>query len=231
MVDNEPLRESFEAFKNSFSYGSRTDMNFKFLSKLSDEEASTFLRRLLSKIGDSIDDGNYERIRDHVFDWQIKGYRRQEKFDYDNGPFCRPEKPVSRSRLALMTSSGHFVEGEDPEPFGVQNMTQEEAMSRVLDFLKETPSLSRIPIHTPREKLRVRHCGYDIRGAQADPNVVFPVERLAELEKEKIIGELASDAYSFVGACAQKRLLKQTGPLWVRTFMERAIDIALLVPV
>lgn len=31
--------ESFEDFKNSFSYGSRTDLNFKFLAKLSDKEA------------------------------------------------------------------------------------------------------------------------------------------------------------------------------------------------
>ena len=36
MIDT-PNPESIEDFKKSFSYGSRTDLNFKFLAKLSDD--------------------------------------------------------------------------------------------------------------------------------------------------------------------------------------------------
>ena len=54
-------------------------------------------------------------------------------------------------------------------------MTQEEASDRIGEFLKAEPSLSAIPFETPEENLRVRHGGYDIRSAQADPNVVFPI--------------------------------------------------------
>jgi hypothetical protein len=140
-------------------------------------------------------------------------------------------KPLAQSRLALISSSGHFVSGDDPEPFGVKGMTQEEAQDRIMDFLRAEPVLSEIPIDTPVEDLRVRHGGYDIRAAQADPNVNLPLTRLREFEAEGHIGEFASPAYSFVGACSQTRLIKRTGPKWVRLLQERAVDAALLVPV
>jgi hypothetical protein len=46
-MDADPIPESFEGFKNSFSYGSRTDMNFKFLKNLSEEDAAQFFQDLL----------------------------------------------------------------------------------------------------------------------------------------------------------------------------------------
>ena len=224
--------ESFEDFKNSFSYGSRTDLNFKFLAKLSDDPAATFLQELLWKLGDSFDDGDFKRIIQHVYEWQKKSYLSSKKnFTYTEGPFTPLNKPISLSRLMLITSSGHFVDGQDPEPFGVENMTQQEAIKRIEEFVKAAPTLSAIPMQTPRNKLRVRHGGYDIRSAQADPNVTLPLERLLELQQDGVIGKLSRQAYSFVGACAQKRLLKKTGPQWVEMFKQQQIDAALLVPV
>jgi hypothetical protein len=231
MTPDDSKRESFEAFKKSFSYGSRTDLNFKFLANLSDEEAAKFFQNLLWKLGDSFNDGTFDRLVAHVYEWQIQAYSEEGKWIYDQGPFTPLRKPISKSRLALLTSSGHFVAGDDPEPFGVKNMTQTEATERINEFLKTEPKLSTIPIDTPQERLRVRQGGYDIRGAQADPNVVFPLERLLELEKEGRIGELAPVAYSFVGASSQMRLLKQAGPQWVKMFQKQQIDALLLVPV
>lgn len=226
--DTEP--ESFAAFKDSFSYGSRSDLNFKFLKGLADQDARRFFQALLWKIGDSLDDGHFERLVAHVYEWQVRGYAGEGRQAYADGPFTPLKKPVSASRLALVTSSGHFVAGQDPKPLGVENMTQQVAEARISDFLKTEPQLSAIPFDTPREQLRVRHGGYDIRGAQADPNVVFPLERLAELRNEGAIGELAPDAYSFVGACAQSRLLKHSGPQWVAMLQQQEVDAALLVP-
>jgi hypothetical protein len=226
------LPESFEDFKNSFSYGSRTDLNFKFLAKLSDDQAADFFQELLWKLGDSFDDGSLSRVAEHVFNWQERSYSGTKKnFTYDDGPFTTLADPISQSRVALMTSSGHFVAGDDPEPFGVANMSQQEAIKRIEEFVKEAPSLSSIPMDTPQGQLRVRHGGYDIRSVQADPNVALPLEILRELHRDGIIGELSQQAYSFVGACAQKRLLKINGPQWVDMFKEEQIDAALLVPV
>ena len=223
--------ESFEDFKNSFAYGTRTDLNFKFLKALPEEEAAEFFQKLLWKLGDSFDDGNFERIVEHVYQWQIRAYAPKGAWSYDTSLFTPLKKPISESRLALITSTGHFIEGDDPEPFGIKNMTQEEATAKIDDFLKAEPVLSSIPVDTPKENLKVRHGGYDIRGVQRDPNVAFPIDRLQEFAKEGIIGELAPSAYSFVGATAQTPLIKQVGPQWVKLLKAQQVDIALLVPV
>ncbi len=230
MADDEG-RESFEDFKKSFFYGSRSNMNFKFLAHLPDGEAAGFIGELLWKLGDAFDDGDFERIKTHVRNGQTKGYTHQKGWEYDDGPFTPLNKPLSESRLALLTSSGHFMEGDDPEPLGVKNMTQEEAESRVMEFLKEAPKLSTIPVNGPRESLRVRHGGYDVRGALADVNVALPLDRLRDLAKEGEIGEIAPNAYSFVGACSQTRILKENGPRWVERLQAEQVDAVLLAPV
>ena len=226
-----PSQESFEEFKGSFSYGSRTDLNFKFLAGLSEEDAARFFQDLLWKLGDALDDGLIDPLAEHIYEWQVRAYAREGQWKYADSPFTALRKPLSECRLALISSSGHFAEGDDPQPFGAENMDQTEATERILDFIRSEPTLSSIRVNTPKEKLRVRHGGYDIRGAQADPNVVFPYELLLDLEREGRIGELSREAYSFVGACSQKRLLNRTGPEWVRLLQEQNVDAALLVPV
>ena len=224
--------ELFEEFKNSFSYGSRTDLNFKFLKNLCTQDAANFFQELLWKMGDSFNDGNLERLIEHVYAWQIRGYAGvNENYTYEEGPFTPIKKPVSESRMALLTSSGHFVNGYDPEPFGIKHMTQEQAIERIGEFLKEEPQLSHIPIDTPYETLRVRHGGYDIRGAQADENIVFPLRHLMELHTEGVIGDLAPEAYSFVGAASQIRLNKHAGPAWADMLKKQQVESVLLVPV
>lgn len=225
------FHETFEQFKNSFSYGSRTDMNFKFLKSLSDEAAAQFFQDLLWKLGDTLNDGDLGRLLDHVIAWQQRAYSESGRYVYDETPFTPLAKPLTETRIGLLSSSGHFVEGDDPMPFGVQEMTQEEALARIDDFLKSAPQLSTIPIDTPPSQLHVRHGGYDVRAAQSDPNVVFPINRLRELNREGLIGDLAPDAYSFVGATSQLRLQKEAAPEWVALFQAQQIEAMILIPV
>ncbi len=224
-------QETFTAFKNSFSYGSRSDLNFKFLKSLSDEEGALFFQQLLWKLGDFLDDGDGQKLVEHMSDWQAKGYEAPSSWSYEDVPFSRLSKPVSESKLALLTSTGHFVEGDDPNPFGVENMTQDEAIKNISRFLREPPTLSEIPIDVPPEKLAVRHGGFDIRGAQADRNTSLPIDRLRELDSEGVIGTVQPTAYSFVGATVQNRLMKDVGPKWVEMLQAQNIEAALLVPV
>ncbi len=223
--------ESFEDFKNSFAYGSRTDHNFKFLEALSDQDASRFFQDLLWKISDSYDDGDFNRLIEHVFVWQMKAYDGHGRWTYEEGPFTALKKPISVSSIGLVTSSGHFVEGQDPEPFGVKGMTSEEASARIVDFFKVEPELSVIPMDTPAENLHVLHGGYDIRSAQADPNVVLPLERLRELSDEGVIGELSPQAFSFIGTTSQRRLLKLVSSEWAERIQGQGVDGVILVPV
>lgn len=230
-MDETPAPETFAQFKDSFFYGSRTDLNFKFLRELDEEEAGRFFQGILAAVGRAVDSGETGPLADLVVDWQARAFAEQKNFAYDTGPFTPPAKPLSETRLTLLGSSGHFVDGDDPRPFGEEGLTQAGALARVMDFLKLAPTLSAIPFDTPPGKLRVRHPGYDIAGAEADPNVNLPLERLRELQAAGLVGQLTADAYSFVGVCSQTRLLKQAGPAWVDRLREDGVEAALLVPV
>jgi len=227
------MSESFEEFKDSFSYGSRSDLAFKFLKRLDEEQAAAFLLELLHRLGDAVDDGSAESLVQLVYEFQARAYSGpsgQRAPEFQDAPFAALLRPLKQARLGLVTSTGHFVEGDDPQPFGVESMTQEEATRRILDFLRSAAQLSVIPSGTPSDGLRVRHGGYDIRGAQKDPNVVFPLDRLREFAAEGAFGSLAERAYSFVGATSHLRLVRETGPSWVERFKQDQLDAVLLVP-
>lgn len=232
---SEPDRErgvaSFEQFRDSFFYGSRTNLNFKFLEHLSDGEAADFLEGLLEAVVRSYDGEDWTPVLEHVREWQARGYAGATEWTYEQGPVARLERPLSETTVGLVASTGHFVEGEDPEPFGAEGMTQEEAIASVEEFLRAPPVLSEIPLDTPREKLRARHPGYDVEGVRADPNVALPLDRMRELAEEGHIAAAYPLAWSFVGACAQLPLVRRTGPEWVRGWTEEGFGAAVLVPV
>lgn len=223
--------ESFKEFKDTFSYGKRNNLNFKFLSHLSEEEAANFIEKLLFNIGEYFNDGDECKIIQHVVDGQIKAYSKPAKFIYSEGAFEKFEKELKDSKIGLVTSSGHFVEGDDPEPFGRKNMSQKEAVERIQEFIKEKPSLSIIPKNTNLDDLKVRHGGYDISGAETNHNAVIPIDILKDLEKKQVIKELGDEVYSFVGACAQKPLIKEVKNSWMETIKKQDLDAVILVPV
>jgi len=224
-------KETFEAFLKSFFYGKRSDLSFKFMSDLSSDEASKFIQGLFRDIVDSIDDKDFSRLKQRMLQGQIQGYKEQKNFEYGNGPFHALKNPLSSLTLSLLTSSGHFLKEDDPKPLGVEQMTQEKAEQRIFDFLKEEPFLSEIPFDSNPADLVVRHGGYDIRAAMKDPNVSFPFQRMVSLKKQGLFKNLTTSAYSFVGACSQKRLQKQTLPLWVEKIKALGVDAVVLTPV
>jgi hypothetical protein len=72
MADTHPFPESLEDFKNSFFYGSRSDLAFKFLKNLPADEVGEFFRALLEKLGQTIDDGDADRLVQHAYVWQAR---------------------------------------------------------------------------------------------------------------------------------------------------------------
>ncbi len=227
--------ETLAEFKESFAYGSRTDLLFKYLKRFSAEEAGDFLHQLIAALGETIDDGKVERLLGHVYEWNVRAYEEEVSgstpWDYEDGPFAPLEKPLSEVRLGLLTATGNYVEGDDPEPFGVKHMTQEEAIPRITEFVRAEPQLATSPWDVPRHKIRVRHPGYDIRAVKADYNVGLPLDRLSEFAAEGVIKETLPNAYSFVGATAQLPLIKKHAPRWAEMLKEQHVDAVLLVPV
>lgn len=233
----EPPLQTADELRRSFFYGSRSNLNVKFLKDLDDAEFGDFLEELFAATSATADDGDAGRVTDVVFRWQVQAYAGHlgDPADFphrhEDTPIATLSKPLSESRVALLTSSGHFVDGDDPEPLGVVGMTQREAEARIGEFLREAPSLSAIPVDTPTDRLRVRHGGYPVASVAADHQVALPLGHLAALADDGVIGELAPTAYSFVGAAAQARIRKDVGPAWAQRLVDEDIDAVLLVPV
>jgi len=232
----EPDRtESFGSFRKSFSYGTRNDLNFKFFKSMSDDDAASFLQDLLDRLGDAYDTGDVGPLIEAAYEAQLVGYTPTTggpvpKFAYEDGPFTEVAIPVGRARVGLLTTSGHFVAGDDPEPFGEQNMSQDDAVRRIAESLTSTPFLSEIPSNTPTGDLHVRHGGYDIRSALRDPNVTLPIDRMREADADGRVGSLAPTFYSYPGATSHGRLRGEL-PGWLERIHAQDIDLMLLVPV
>jgi hypothetical protein len=223
---SESRRETLEEFKNSFWYGSRSDLHFKFLAKLSDQDAGEFFRQLLEVLGDSFDTADYGRVRELAWRWQVRAYEIGEapKFSYAEGPFAIAPS-LSDASVALMSAGGVYVEGEDP----TGGETQEQAVARIREYLSEPPTLVSIRSGISVSDLRVRHPGYDIRGAARDINCIFPIGALNELAREGVIGRISVQHYSFVGAASQLRLRDEIAPGWGKKLRAEGVDVCLLV--
>jgi hypothetical protein len=224
-------KESFDEFRTSFSYGSRNDLLFKWMKTRSEELADEFLQELLDLTGNLIDDGNTQLIVEAIVRAQSQAYSGAGHFEYDNKPLVVLDQPVAESRVALLTTTGHFAEGDDPEPFGIEGLTQEQAVVMTGEFGKADPVLSEIPITTSQANTRVRHGGYDIRATAADRNSSLPIDRMIELADEGVIGEFVNPAYSFVGLASQLRLRKEIGPAWAARAKAAGTQAAVLVPI
>lgn len=223
--------ETMKEFIKAFSYGDRNNLNFKFLAQMSEDEAADFIERSFDLMGELLNGQNPEELRKHVVTAQKKVYSKPGKFSYETGPFHPLGKKVSKATIGLCTSSGHFLKGDDPKPFGKENMKQQEAIDRIEDFLREAPQLSIIPKTAEIEDLKVRHGGYDISGAELDGNITFPIDIMKDFERERRIGKLSDDLYSFVGACAQGALKKVLKNDWIDQINALGIEGMVLVPV
>ena len=219
----------------SFSYGARSDLNFKFFKITPDDDAATFLQELLHRLGDAYDTGDVIPLIEAAYEAQVAGYAPPPggpapKFSFDDGPFTPMTTAVGNAAVGLLTTSGHYVVGDDPQPLGEHAMTQRDAEQRIGEFLSTTPALSEIPSDTDTRDLRVRHGGYDIRSAVRDANVTFPIDRLREAVDDEKVGSLAPTFYSFPGATSHGRL-RQEMPGWLERIQADNVDVMLLVPV
>ena len=126
-------------------------------------------------------------------------------------PWAPLGKPLKDCRLALLSSGGFYVEGQ--EPFGESDV-----------------SYRLIPKETRLSDLRIYHHGYRDADADRDPNCVFPLDRLREFEAAGVIGGLAEAAVSFVMTYSPRRDLER-GPKIAAELQRMRVDAALCVPV
>ncbi len=132
---------------------------------------------------------------------------------FSHTPFVIPDR-LNRLRVAIVSTAGLHTVQDDP-------------------FDGSNPEKYRvIPKEIPVQDLVMSHVSvnYDRSGFYQDFNVVFPLDRLKELQDEGFIASVASRHYSFMGA---------ENPMTWRPAVEKLadqlrqdhVDAVLLVPV
>ena len=90
-----------------------------------------------------------------------------------------------------------------------------------------------IPTDSPPADVVMSHASvnFDRSGFQSDWNVMFPLDRLKELVRDKIVGALANFHYSFMGAMPQiTRFLPKAREL-AKLLRDDGVDGVVLTPV
>ena len=131
----------------------------------------------------------------------------------DDPPFEPVSKPLAESRIGLIASGGIYRAGQ------------------IAFHYRDDISYRIIPRDCEMSELRATHFAYDVTDARADPNVVFPLERLREEARDGGIGEVAPNAYTFMGGIYSARKVRERlAPALADRMEEDAVDAALLVP-
>ncbi|MBM3223789.1 MAG: hypothetical protein FJZ47_08325 [Candidatus Tectomicrobia bacterium] len=137
---------------------------------------------------------------------------------HETAPWTPLHKPLAQSTLALVTTAGLHRRGDVPF---------------ITDPRGGDASFRIIPAATSAGDILQSHAsiGFDHTAFYNDINVTFPIDRLRELQERGVIGQLASDAYSFMGAIRNpRRLQEETGPEVARQLKAAGVDAVLLTP-
>lgn len=134
-------------------------------------------------------------------------------------PWTPLRRPLAESRVALVTSAGFVLPGQ--EPFN------DEIRGGDTSF-REIPSDAEVATLTETHRSQ----SFDHTGIRSDPNLAFPLDRFRELVANGRIGALNHRHLSFMGSVtAPGRLLRDSAPEAARRLAADGVEAALLVPV
>jgi D-proline reductase (dithiol) PrdB len=133
-------------------------------------------------------------------------------------PWTKLSKGISQSRLALITTGGVHLSSHPP--FNMKDSSGD-------------PSFREIPADIPVHDLTITHNYYDHSDADKDVNIVFPIERIKDLERAGDIGRTNHRHFSFMGHIMghhKETLINETAPRVATELKKDGVDIVLLTP-
>lgn len=163
---------------------------------------------------------SYVRYIDRTRDYYLsKGYDKPYQWaHFEDVPFTPLTKPLSESRVALLTTSDIAIQGVDLER-------------------DETASVSMgghysMPADTPIEKYFSNSQGFDTHATTLeDIGAFFPVARLREAVAAGRIAGLTERFHNVCTAYSQRRTQTQDAPEVLKRCLEDGADVAVLTPV
>jgi D-proline reductase (dithiol) PrdB len=137
---------------------------------------------------------------------------------FSDTPWMPMQKEIAASRIALITTGGVHLPSQ--ASFDMRNPSGD-------------ASFREIPADTPAEELLITHNYYDHSDADRDVNILFPIERLRELEQFGEIGSANRRHFSFMGHITGERidvLVNETVPKVVDGLVKDSVDAVILTP-
>jgi len=136
-------------------------------------------------------------------------------------PWTPMPKPLNKATLALVTSAGISLKTD--RPFDMERERREATWG--------DRSFRIIPRGTTEKEIDINHLHINTIYVKQDINVMVPLTRMAEFEKEGIIGRLAPTAYSFYGFQWENTDFLEEAIVPISRKMElEAVEAVLLTP-
>ena len=178
-----------------------------------EEQMSQFLNALFLEAFNAKYSGDRDAFIELMEGWEdvaLTGRFNTMEFPEVEIPWATFSSPLSSAKIALVTTGGLYVEGQ--EPFGSGDT-----------------SYRRIPSDVRKEDIRNLHHGYDNCPANQDINCVYPIDRFKEMESEGTIGELSGTGYSFMGMINDtETLINDSAPEVARALKQDGVDAVFL---
>jgi D-proline reductase (dithiol) PrdB len=132
-------------------------------------------------------------------------------------------KPLSRARVALLSTAGLSMKG-DP-PFDME-MERQNPMCG-------DPSWRALRADAASATIEANHLHIDASYILRDLNVALPLDRLRELHAEGLVGSVAETHYSIMGYQGNdtSALEEKSAPEIAARMQSEEVDLALLAPV
>jgi D-proline reductase (dithiol) PrdB len=125
-------------------------------------------------------------------------------------------KPLAQCSVALVSTAGVHLKSQPAH--------------NLLDAHGD-PDYREIPGSILASDIAVDHSHYDTTDANADPNCVFPIDRLRELVEKGMVGAIAPVNYGFMGFIPDGRLLRDTtAPIVAERLFNQGTDAVVLTP-
>ena len=135
----------------------------------------------------------------------------------DDIPWTAYSGQPSNQTFALLTTGGLYLK-DSQQPFDTKSIHGD-------------TSFREIPKTVHQQDIGIAHLHYDHSLTEQDMNIVFPIQRMVELENEGIIGKLVDMNYSFSYVNDVVSLVTETVPKFISRIKAEGVDVLFLVPV
>ncbi len=135
--------------------------------------------------------------------------------EHDDAPWTPWGKDLAQSKLSIVTTAGLHLRADHP-------------------FEGGDPSYRAIPSSASPNDVIQSHAsiGFDHTGYYRDINLAFPLDRMRELVERGILGSVAANYYSFMGAQRNPtRIIEETAPGVAQLLKADQVDAVLLIPI